>query len=487
MRRAARIDYSYMDGGMPEEMISSILSYVDCASDPNGALANVCDQFRRLKRDPRACTCDLGDLIRDVLVDGKREAMLHIMHYHVSRITPELLGEMCLAVGTVGCPAKVPKASPKTKNDAQALLALACQEGKANMMRDLIHGHIGAVPTSKIVYMACERLHRVNDEGPLRALLESSGSLGACDEDDLVESLILDSDDSSSSSGGRDEDEFPVPAAHDAIAEIMTSRGLTHYLRENGLTTAFVYLLRWDSRFAGSVSNHLAALECAISQKDQAAANSLVMDCGLDLKWLSQNHVGLLAQHNWASLLDKVLDTHPYMAHQALTRAIAANAVESVEVAGRRAQLTAATALDVTQFAARRDGRDAVFNALVSTCKSVTGQIALNALLGIAWVRRWTASLATLAGVAAGEATPPRFLAVNINALLEWAIENSSLTLIQSLLQNRTLDLSERTVILLTRYLRKHSVDFPAQCASIKVELGKMERRQAFCQLAAAN
>lgn len=241
------------------------------------------------------------------------------------------------------------------------------------------------------------------------------------------------------------------------VNDIFSSPYLSVYLRAQCLTVAFVYLLRWDARFAANKTNYLLALESAVVSKDARSAADLFDKCGLKAEWLTRSHVCLLAESGWAKLLQIALDAHPDMAIEAMERTIIARAPTSPEciaVAAKCAVINEFRALSIVQLIARV-GNDAMMMALLTNTESITRHLTLNLLLQLAWTFKWAETLQLLVQrvrVEPGE--PPAYISTVVDAIVEWALTCNHTELVVGIVQLVRVPLSPDTVTRIARYAR---------------------------------
>ena len=439
---------------LPDEMLLQVFRGVGCEarakSDP---LAGVCRTWRRVRADPYACTCQVDDLISRVLLDRDRSALQHIARSHRDLISSDMLGELCLAVGDLGCPTGDVSVNcvPKGDQAAGSLLFLACKEGRANLMRKLLSQ--GSQPTARVVVEACRRLHEQEDEAPIQALLD--GATNAEDaEGILIDSVVLDSEDSNDGT-----------AATDAMTEILGSVVFSSTLKRERLTTAFIYLLRWEPRFRKARHNYLLALESAAATKDRMAARDLFEQCHMDAKWITRSHAVLLAQNNWNHLLKLALGHHPEMAREALEWAVISKAAECVAVAAAAHNFSAFDALAVLQLVGRV-GDDNCCSMLIKCAPQVTQAVSADVILQLAWRKRWIKSLRRGLRVSAKADQPARFLARHADGLVLWALRNKQPKVAAYVLEDSRVAVTPDTARAVARYVRTYENEAASRALS---------------------
>jgi hypothetical protein len=388
----------------------------------------------------------VDQLISRVLLDRDRGAMQHIARSHRDLITPEMLGELCLAVGDLGCPiggARV-NCAPRGGEAANSLLFLACKEGRANLMRKLLSR--GSQPTVRVVVEACRRLHEQDDEAPLQALLD-----GATNADDaegiLIDSVVLDSEDSNEAA-----------SSVDAMTEILGGGVFSAILKRERLTTAFVYLLRWEPRFRALRQNYILALESAANTKDRMAARDLFEQCHMKVKWITRSHTVLLAKNNWNHLLKMALTHHPRLAREALEWAVISKAPESVAVAAAAHSFNAFEALSILQLV-ERTGDDDCCSMLIKHGRGLTAGVSADIILHLAWRKRWIKTLRRGLRVATTAEQPARFLVQHVDALVMWALRNKQPKVAMYALEDSRVPVSADTARAAARYVRTYEDD----------------------------
>ena len=419
---------------LPTEMMVHIFRRVGCEER---SLGNVSQQFRGVSRDPMCCTCQFKDLIPEVLLNGNRNALMHLVRSHIHELDPVSMGELSLACGTLSTPES--RLGTPSRAVAGNMLAFACIEGRATLVRELLN--TGVTPTMATVMLACERLHVHEDSGPLDALISWVPSGAA-------ETALLDSFESVPDS----EDGSEEPVAANCVHEILSSACFSYALLEKGYSKAFKYLLRWDHRFSSSRRNYLLALECAVAAEDRLTANDLFRSCGMEYAWISSSHIALLAERGWHELLSKALKCSPEHAVDALTRSVISRKSECVNVALKRIdQVSRQEARDWARLAIRV-GTDDVFQELVQDDR-VFIHCGVDTILLVTWRRKWMNAFRYALGKSR-HADTNTFLQQNADGLIGWAIAHNKPELVAPVVERADILLSRETVYMLSRHVR---------------------------------
>lgn len=319
---------------LPAELWYQVMRHVGCSESATDAVAGTCRSFKDIREDPYACTCDYSQLVRRVLLQGDRQALVHLVRAHGPNLRQNLLGEMLLSVGDLTCPPLGCSATFGDSQDAVVMLEQACVEGHGTLIRALMVA--GVAPTRDIVLKACHRLDEYDDDTSLKALLECGSIVETGDSDEnCILAEVSTAEDSLESD---DDDSMETPSM--ALSRILSGAHLPSAMQSARYTQSFVYLLSSDPRFSKTRSNFCAALAACIDPRkcDRVSARHLFQRCGMRVEWLQREHVALMAQHDWPDLLDLALATFPRFATESAERAVIAGNKSSISVALKHLQ-----------------------------------------------------------------------------------------------------------------------------------------------------